>query len=87
MIAPAVVAFATLRQVPIDSAFGVESPAYVVIRAVLSIALVGLLGILALRLVVWPRFARQASTSGVATAGAVTQTAIRWATMLLWIIG
>ncbi len=87
MIAPAVVAFALLRQVPIDSAFGVESPAYVAIRAILSIALVGLLGILALHLVVWPRFARQASTSGVATAGAVTQAANGWARTLLWIIG
>ena len=87
MIAPAVVAFATLRQGPIDSAFGVESPAYVVIRAVLSISLVGLLGILALHLIVWPRFIRRATTSGVATAGAVTQTSIWWATTLLWIIG
>lgn len=87
MITPAVVAFATLRQVPIDSAFGVESPAYVAIRAILSIALVGLLGILVLHLVVWPHFARQASTSGVATAGAVTQAAVGWARTLLWIIG
>lgn len=87
MIAPAVVAFATLRQVPFDSAFGVESPVYVAIRAMLSIALVGLLGILALHLVVWPRYTRQASLRGVAVADAVTQTAIGWATTLLWIIG
>lgn len=87
MIALAAVAFATLRQVSLDWTFGVESPVYVAIRAVLSIALVGLLGILALHLVVWPRFARQASANGVATANVVAQTEIRWATTLLWIIG
>jgi len=87
MITPAVFAFSMLRQVPIESSFGVESPAYVAIRAILSIALVCLLGILALHLVVWPRFARKATTSGVATTDAVTLKAIGWATTLLWIIG
>lgn len=87
MMAPAVVAFAALRQAAVDSTFGVESPAYVAIRAILSIALVGLLGILALHLVIWPRFARQASTNGAVSADAVTQAATRWATMLLWVIG
>ncbi len=87
MITPAVAAFATLRQMPTDSAFGVESPVYVMIRAVLSIALVGLLGILALHLLVLPRFARRAATSEVATVGALDRAVRWWAATLLWIIG
>ena len=83
----AVTALALLRQVITDSAFGVESPAYVVIRAVLSVALAGLLGILALQLLVLPRFARQPATSDSATVNAVEQTARGWAAVLLWIIG
>lgn len=87
MIAPAVAAFALLRQVPVDLVFGVESPAYVVIRAVLSIALVGLLGILALHLLVLPRFARQPVTSEAATLRALDRAARTWAATFLWVIG
>ena len=89
IIAPAVAmaALATLRQTPVDSVFGVESPAYVMIRTIQSIALVGLLGILALHLMILPRFARQTSVSVVATVGAVEQATIWWATTMLWIIG
>jgi len=78
---------ATRPQTPADPAFGVESPAYVVIRAIQSIALVGLLGILALRLIVLPRFVRLANTSGAATAKAVEQAAPVWAAAALWMLG
>lgn len=40
-----------------DSTFGVESPAYVAIRAALSICAVGLIGALSLRMVVMARYA------------------------------
>lgn len=80
-------AFTLLRQMPTDSAFGVESPGYVAIRAVLSIALVGLLGIVALQLVVLPRFARLPTTSDASTVEVLNQVARRWATTLLSIIG
>ncbi|HRQ79382.1 MAG TPA: hypothetical protein PLY94_12380, partial [Gemmatimonadaceae bacterium] len=40
-----------------DSVFGVESTVYVAIRAALSLATIGLLGALSLRLIVMPRYA------------------------------
>ncbi len=67
--------------------FGVSSPAYVIIRAIQSIALVCLIGLLALNLVVLPRFGWQAadewpavevSAEGVSTGGAA---------VALWMFG
>ncbi|MHB8837911.1 MAG: hypothetical protein ACYC7F_03060, partial [Gemmatimonadaceae bacterium] len=61
MIVPlAVSALTALPQDALDTMFGVESPVYVAIRAILSIALVGLLGILSLHLVVLSRARRNA---------------------------
>lgn len=89
MIAPtvAMAALAALRQASSDSAFGVESPVYVAIRAIESIALVVLLGILALHLVILPRFASRASASGLRTVVEVTPASIWWARTMLWSIG
>lgn len=67
--------------------FGVESPVYVAIRAILSVALVGLIGILALQLVVLPRFARRASASWLTTLEMLDHASRWWARAALWIIG
>lgn len=62
-----------------ESIFGVESPAYVAVRATLSICAVGLLGALALRLVVLPRYA---GPDGPALRAAVDARLPRWVDMV-----
>jgi putative copper export protein len=88
MIAQAVVAALTaLPQESMNVTFGVESPAYVAIRAILSTSLVGLLGILSLHIVILPRMARQASAGARMLTQAVDRAALWWARALLWAIG
>jgi putative copper export protein len=60
--------------------FGVESPLYVAIRATQSIAIVVLLGVLALRMVVLPRYLRQAAADEDVLAS--TERTARW-----WVAG
>ena len=68
------------------SDFGVESPTYAAIRAVQSIAVVALLGILALQLVVLPRYARQA-TANAELLRASKRASLPWLTIALSTIG
>jgi len=82
-----VAALAMLPPESVDATFGVESPAYVAIRAVLSVSLIGLLGILSLRLVVLPRAARQTSSGRPTQFGEVERKLNGSARVLLWIIG
>ncbi len=87
MIAPlAVSALSALPQEAITAMFGVESPTYVAIRAILSIALVGLLGILSLHLVILPRACRGAVIGTPLPRDAVDRAALPWVRMLLWTI-
>ncbi|MHB1096023.1 MAG: CopD family protein [Gemmatimonadaceae bacterium] len=87
MIAPlAVFALTALTQEPMDTMFGVESPTYVAIRAILSLALVGLLGILSLHLVVLPRTRRNASLGTPVPSGAGERASLWWTRALLWTI-
>lgn len=74
----ATAALAMLVQSPDQSDFSVESPVYVVLRAVQSVAVIALLGILALHFMVGPRFAREATPGGHASLRAAEQTAVRW---------
>lgn len=74
----ATAALAMLVQSPDQSEFSVESPAYVVLRAVQSVAVIALLGILALHFTIGPRFAREATPSGHASLRVAEQTAARW---------
>lgn len=74
-------------QASAPSAFGVRSPGYVAIRAVQSVALVILLGLLALHLLVLPRFARQTETDGRAIIAVIDHASNRWASAMLTAIG
>lgn len=60
-------------------AFGVRSPGYVAIRAVQSVTLVMLLGLIALHLLILPRFVRQAGPDGLAMLAAIDHASNRWA--------
>ncbi len=87
MIVPlAVSALTALPQDALDTMFGVESPAYVAIRAMLSIALVGLLGILSLHLVVLPQARRNAPMGSSLPGDLVDRASLSWVRMLLWTI-
>ncbi len=81
---PALVA---LTQGASDATFDVGSPVYVAIRAVLSIALVSLLGLLTLQTVVLPRVARQACGDRHTAAEQVGRRTVSWARTMLWAIG
>jgi putative copper export protein len=59
----------------VESVFGVESPAYVAIRATLSLCSIGLLGALALRFVVLPRYTGPDATT---LRAAINQRLPRW---------
>ena len=69
-----------------DVVFGVESLAYAAIRAVQFVAITGLLGVLAFRLVVLPRFMRQDRPPVDFMAAAVPR-ALGWARAAIGIIG
>jgi putative copper export protein len=87
MIAQMVVtALAVMPQDSMDTTFGVASPAYVAIRAILSIALVGLLGILTLQLVVLPRVRRSAVSGTLVPVDAVERAVLPYTRVLLWTI-
>lgn len=61
-----------------QASFSVESPAYALLRAVQSVAVIALLGILALHFMIGPRSARVATPSGHASLSAAEQAASRW---------
>lgn len=82
----AVYALTVLPQESMETMFGVESPAYVAIRAILSIALVGLLGTLSLRLAVLPRVRWETSIGTPGPADAVERASRWWVRTLLWTI-
>jgi len=87
MIAPLVLAALTAPpQEAVDTMFGVESPTYVAIRAVLSTALVGLLGILSMHLVVLPRARRGALRGTPEPVDAVERAMLPYPRALLWIM-
>ena len=69
-----------------DVAFGVESFAYAAIRAVQFVAITGLLGVLAFRLVVVPRFMRQERPPDDFMAAAAPR-ALDWARAAIGAIG
>ncbi|MHB1068352.1 MAG: copper resistance D family protein [Gemmatimonadaceae bacterium] len=79
-------ALTALPQESVDTMFGVESPAYVVIRAILSIALVGLLGVLSLHLMVLPRARRGALSGTTVPVDAVERALLPYTRALLWTI-
>lgn len=87
MTSPAVPALVALTQAANDATFDVGSPVYVAIRAVLSIALVALLGLLTLQMVVLPRVARQAFRGRPTSVEEVSRSTVRWAGTMLWAIG
>lgn len=72
-----------------DEGFGVESPLFVAIRFVQSVAVVGLLGLLALHLVVLPRVARQDISGPIMASaiGATVKRAVPWAAGAVWAVG
>ncbi len=87
MIAQMVVsALTVMPQDSMDTTFGVASPAYVAIRAILSIALVGLLGVLSLHLVVLPRVRRRALSGTLVPVDAVERALLPYTRVLLWTI-
>lgn len=59
----------------VDTVFGVESPAFVAVRAILSVSTVGLLGALALR---WAVLARYAGPDAMRLCAAVNERLPRW---------
>jgi copper transport protein len=65
-----------------DAEFGVESAAYVLLRAIQSVAVIALLGVLALHLLVGPRFARVVP-DGISALRIAEQAAVRWLTPAL----
>ncbi|HEY3287235.1 MAG TPA: copper resistance protein CopC [Gemmatimonadaceae bacterium] len=65
-----------------DAEFGVESPAYVLLRAIQSVAVIALLGVLALHFLVGPRLARIVP-DGIAALRMAEQAAVRWLTPAL----
>ena len=69
-----------------DASFGVESWAYAAIRAVQFVAITGLLGVLAFRLVVLPRFMRQDGPPGDFIDAAAPR-ALGWARAAIGAIG
>lgn len=85
---PVVFAGAAARIDPVvaatDATFGVESWVYVALRAVQFVSVVTLLGVLALQLVVLPRFRRNdVDASDIE----VTTRALRWARVAIGVIG
>ncbi|MFA6166783.1 MAG: CopD family protein [Gemmatimonadaceae bacterium] len=87
MIAPLVVStLIPLSQDSMAPVFGVASPAYVAIRAILTIALVGLLGILSLHLAVLPLACRSASIGTPVPNGVGERASLWWTRALLWTI-
>jgi len=75
------------RPMPAGSTFGVRSPIYVAIRALQSIALVTLLGVLVMHALILPRFVRQADVHGPPLVAAIDQASTSWATTMLVVIG
>ena len=69
-----------------DAAFGVESWTYAAIRATQFVAITVLLGVLAVRLVVLPRFRRRDGDPGDVM-GAATPRALGWARAAVGVIG
>lgn len=79
----ATVELASPRQASNETDFGVESPTYVILRAVQSVVVIVLLGVLTLHFLVGPRVARDPTPYGIASLRAAERAAVRWVTPAL----